>query len=151
MDWHHQKKIKEVWSHGEVEKPETIKYRTFKPEKGGLFCAKIFGPVKDWECLCGKYKRQKNKGVTCEKCGVQVIQRRVRRERMGHIELAEPVAHIWFLKSLPSRLGNLLDKPLKQLESILYCESYLVTKIGENCETQSYANRFLVIRKDYVA
>ncbi len=119
------------WSHGEVKKPETINYRTFKPEKDGLFCARIFGPVKDYECLCGKYKRMKYRGITCEKCGVEVIQARVRRERMGHIDLATPVAHIWFLKSLPSRIGNLLDISLKDLEKVLYCESYTVTDPGE--------------------
>ena len=119
------------WSHGEVKKPETINYRTFKPEKDGLFCARIFGPVKDYECLCGKYKRMKYRGITCEKCGVEVIQARVRRERMGHIDLATPVAHIWFLKSLPSRIGNLLDISLKDLEKVLYCESYIVTDPGE--------------------
>jgi DNA-directed RNA polymerase subunit beta' len=118
-------KIRE-WSHGEVKKPETINYRTFKPERDGLFCAKIFGPVKDYECNCGKYKRMKHRGVVCEKCGVEVIQSKVRRERMGHISLATPVAHIWFLKSLPSRIGNLLDIPLKDLEKVLYCESYIV-------------------------
>jgi DNA-directed RNA polymerase subunit beta' len=118
-------KIRE-WSHGEVKKPETINYRTFKPERDGLFCAKIFGPVKDYECNCGKYKRMKHRGVVCEKCGVEVIQSKVRRERMGHINLATPVAHIWFLKSLPSRIGNLLDIPLKDLEKVLYCESYIV-------------------------
>src|SRR6187455_1796131 len=114
------------WSHGEVKKPETINYRTFKPERDGLFCAKIFGPVKDYECNCGKYKRMKHRGVVCEKCGVEVIQAKVRRERMGHISLATPVAHIWFLKSLPSRIGNLLDIPLKDLEKVLYCEAYIV-------------------------
>ena len=119
-------KIRE-WSHGEVKKPETINYRTFKPERDGLFCAKIFGPVKDYECNCGKYKRMKHRGVVCEKCGVEVIQSKVRRERMGHITLATPVAHIWFLKSLPSRIGNILDIPLKELEKVLYCESYIVT------------------------
>jgi len=119
------------WSHGEVKKPETINYRTFKPERDGLFCAKIFGPVKDYECLCGKYKRMKYRGITCEKCGVEVIQARVRRERMGHIDLATPVAHIWFLKSLPSRIGNLLDISLKNLEKVLYCESYIVTDPGD--------------------
>ncbi|RMH42100.1 MAG: DNA-directed RNA polymerase subunit beta' [Deltaproteobacteria bacterium] len=118
-------KIRE-WSHGEVKKPETINYRTFKPERDGLFCAKIFGPVKDYECNCGKYKRMKHRGVVCEKCGVEVIQSKVRRERMGHITLATPVAHIWFLKSLPSRIGNMLDIPLKDLEKVLYCESYIV-------------------------
>src|SRR5678810_1179125 len=114
------------WSYGEVKKPETINYRTFKPERDGLFCAKIFGPVKDYECNCGKYKRMKHRGVVCEKCGVEVIQAKVRRERMGHISLATPVAHIWFLKSLPSRIGNLLDIPLKDLEKVLYCEAYIV-------------------------
>ncbi|MEO6954909.1 MAG: DNA-directed RNA polymerase subunit beta' [Polyangia bacterium] len=118
-------KIRE-WSHGEVKKPETINYRTFKPERDGLFCAKIFGPVKDYECNCGKYKRMKHRGVVCEKCGVEVIQSKVRRERLGHITLATPVAHIWFLKSLPSRIGNLLDISLKELEKVLYCENYVV-------------------------
>ena len=114
------------WSHGEVKKPETINYRTFKPERDGLFCARIFGPVKDYECNCGKYKRMKHRGVVCEKCGVEVIQSKVRRERLGHITLATPVAHIWFLKSLPSRIGALLDMTLKDLEKVLYCESYIV-------------------------
>ena len=111
------------WSFGEIKKPETINYRTFKPERDGLFCARIFGPIKDYECLCGKYKRMKYKGVICEKCGVEVTLSRVRRERMGHISLAAPVAHIWFLKSLPSRIGLLLDMTLKDLERILYFES----------------------------
>ena len=115
------------WSHGEVKKPETINYRTFKPERDGLFCAKIFGPIKDYECNCGKFKRMKHRGVVCEKCGVEVIQSKVRRERLGHIELATPVAHIWFLKSLPSRIGNLLDITLKDLEKVLYFEAYMVT------------------------
>ena len=114
------------WSHGEVKKPETINYRTFNPERDGLFCARIFGPTKDYECACGKYKRMKFAGVICDKCGVEVTRARVRRERMGHINLATPVAHIWFLKSLPSRIGNLLDITLKDLEKILYCESYVV-------------------------
>ncbi len=118
-------KIRE-WSFGEVKKPETINYRTFKPERDGLFCAKIFGPVKDYECNCGKYKRMKHRGVVCEKCGVEVIQSKVRRERMGHITLASPVAHIWFLKSLPSRIGNILDITLRDLERVLYFEAYLV-------------------------
>ncbi len=118
------------WSYGEVKKPETINYRTFKPERDGLFCAKIFGPVKDYECLCGKYKRMKHRGVVCEKCGVEVIQSRVRRERLGHITLATPVAHIWFLKSLPSRIGNLLDVTLKDVERVLYCVAYIVTDNG---------------------
>ncbi len=114
------------WSHGEVKKPETINYRTFKPERDGLFCARIFGPVKDYECNCGKYKRMKHRGVVCEKCGVEVIQSKVRRERLGHITLATPVAHIWFLKSLPSRIGALLDMTLKDLERVLYCEAHIV-------------------------
>ena len=114
------------WSHGEIKKPETINYRTFKPERDGLFCAKIFGPTKDYECNCGKYKRMKHRGVICEKCGVEVIQSRVRRERMGHIELATPVSHIWFLKSLPSKIGNLLDITLKNMEKVLYFDSYIV-------------------------
>jgi DNA-directed RNA polymerase subunit beta' len=118
------------WSYGEIKKPETINYRTFKPERDGLFCARIFGPIKDYECLCGKYKRMKYKGIICEKCGVEVTLSRVRRERMGHIELAAPVAHIWFLKSLPSRIGLLLDMTLKDLERILYFENYVVIEPG---------------------
>ena len=118
------------WSYGEIKKPETINYRTFKPERDGLFCARIFGPVKDYECLCGKYKRMKYRGVVCEKCGVEVIQSKVRRERMGHIQLASPVAHIWFLKSLPSRIGLLLDVTLKELERVLYFESFIVVEPG---------------------
>jgi DNA-directed RNA polymerase subunit beta' len=118
------------WSFGEVKKPETINYRTFKPERDGLFCAKIFGPIKDYECLCGKYKRLKHRGVICEKCGVEVTQAKVRRERMGHIELASPVAHIWFLKSLPSRLGMVLDMTLRDIERVLYFEAYVVTEPG---------------------
>jgi len=115
------------WSSGEVTKPETINYRTFKPERDGLFCAKIFGPVKDWECLCGKYKRMKHRGIVCEKCGVEVIQSKVRRERMGHIDLASPVCHIWFFKGTPSRIGSLLDLSIKDIERIIYFESYIVT------------------------
>src|SRR5437764_643617 len=118
------------WSYGEIKKPETINYRTFKPERDGLFCARIFGPIKDYECLCGKYKRMKYKGIICEKCSVEVTLSRVRRERMGHIELAAPVAHIWFLKSLPSRIGLMLDMTLKSLERILYFESYVVLEPG---------------------
>ncbi len=118
------------WSFGEVKKPETINYRTFKPERDGLFCARIFGPVKDYECLCGKYKRLKHRGVICEKCGVEVTLTKVRRDRMGHIELASPVAHIWFLKSLPSRIGLLLDMTLRDIERVLYFESYVVTEPG---------------------
>jgi len=118
------------WSSGEIKKPETINYRTFKPERDGLFCARIFGPVKDYECLCGKYKRIKYRGITCEKCGVEVTLARVRRERMGHIDLAAPVAHIWFLKSLPSRISALLDMALKDVERVLYFESYVVIEPG---------------------
>src|SRR5277367_6012197 len=116
------------WSFGEIKKPETINYRTFKPERDGLFCARIFGPTKDYECLCGKYKRMKYKGIICEKCGVEVTLARVRRERMGHIELASPVAHIWFLKSLPSRIAMMLDMPLKDIERVLYFEYYIVAE-----------------------
>src|SRR3984885_8309152 len=118
------------WSFGEVKKPETINYRTFKPERDGLFCARIFGPIKDYECLCGKYKRMKYRGIICEKCGVEVTTSKVRRERMGHIDLAAPVAHIWFMKSLPSRVGILLDMTLKDLEKVLYFESYMVVEPG---------------------
>ena len=125
------------WSFGEVKKPETINYRTFKPERDGLFCAKIFGPVKDYECLCGKYKRLKHRGVICEKCGVEVALANVRRQRMGHIELASPVAHIWFLKSLPSRIGLLLDMTLRDIERVLYFESYVVTEPGMTTLEQS--------------
>src|SRR5919108_417350 len=119
------------WSFGEVTKPETINYRPFKPERDGLFCAKIFGPITDWECLCGKYKRMKHRGVICDKCGVEVTQSKVRRERMGHIELACPVSHVWFFKGLPSRIGHLLDISLRDLERILYFESYVVVDPGD--------------------
>ena len=119
------------WSFGEIKKPETINYRTFKPEKDGLFCCRIFGPIKDYECLCGKYKRMKFRGIICEKCGVEVTKSNVRRERMGHINLATPVAHIWFLKGVPSRIGILLDMSLKQLEKILYFEAYVVIDPGD--------------------
>ena len=119
------------WSHGEVTKPETINYRTFKPERDGLFCAKIFGPVTDWECLCGKYKRMKHRGVICDKCGVEVTQAKVRRERLGHITLATPVSHVWFFKGLPSRIGHLLDISLRDLERILYFEAYVVVEPGD--------------------
>src|SRR3954463_15203096 len=123
-------KIKQ-WSHGEVTKPETINYRTFKPERDGLFCARIFGPVADWECLCGKYKRMKHRGVICDKCGVEVTQAKVRRERLGHIDLASPCSHVWFFKGLPSRIGHLLDIPLRELEKVLYFESYIVIDPGD--------------------
>ena len=118
------------WSFGEIKKPETINYRTFKPEKDGLFCARIFGPVKDYECLCGKYKRMKFRGIICEKCGVEVTHSKVRRDRMGHIELAAPVSHIWFMKSLPSRIALLLDMTLKNLDKVLYFEQFIVTEPG---------------------
>ncbi|NNE57075.1 MAG: DNA-directed RNA polymerase subunit beta' [Hellea sp.] len=134
------------WSFGEIRKPETINYRTFKPEKDGLFCARIFGPVKDYECLCGKYKRMKYKGVVCEKCGVEVTVTRVRRERMGHIELASPVAHIWFLKSLPSRISTMLDMTLKEVERVLYFESYVVTEPG----LTSLAERQILSEDEYL-
>lgn len=134
------------WSYGEVKKPETINYRTFKPERDGLFCAKIFGPVKDYECLCGKYKRLKHRGVICEKCGVEVTLSKVRRERMGHIELASPVAHIWFLKSLPSRLGLVLDMTLRDIERVLYFEAYVVTDPGMTPLTQKQ----LLTEEDYL-
>ena len=118
------------WSFGEIKKPETINYRTFRPEKDGLFCARIFGPVKDYECLCGKYKRMKFRGIICEKCGVEITKSNVRRERMGHIDLACPVAHIWFLKSLPSRIALAIDMKLKDVEKVLYFESFIVIEPG---------------------
>jgi len=127
-------KIRE-WSYGEVTKPETINYRTFKPEKDGLFCERIFGPVKDWECNCGKYKRIRFRGMVCDKCGVEVTQSKVRRERLGHIELAVPIAHIWFFKGLPSRVGQLLAMKVKDLERILYYESSVILDAG-NTELQ---------------
>jgi len=135
------------WSYGEVKKPETINYRTFKPERDGLFCAKIFGPIKDYECLCGKYKRLKHRGVICEKCGVEVTLAKVRRDRMGHIELASPVAHIWFLKSLPSRLGMVLDMTLRDIERVLYFEAYVVTEPGMTPLNRSQ----LLSEDDYLA
>ena len=119
------------WSHGEVTKPETINYRTFKPERDGLFCARIFGPIADWECLCGKYKRMKHRGVICDKCGVEVTLSRVRRERLGHIELASPCSHVWFFKGLPSRIGHLLDITLRELERVLYFEAFVIVDPGE--------------------
>ncbi len=135
------------WSYGEVKKPETINYRTFKPERDGLFCAKIFGPIKDYECLCGKYKRLKHRGVICEKCGVEVTLAKVRRDRMGHIELASPVAHIWFLKSLPSRLGMVLDMTLRDIERVLYFEAYVVTEPGMTPLNRAQ----LLTEEDYIA
>ena len=117
------------WSYGEVEKPETINYRTFKPERKGLFCEKIFGPVKDWECSCGKYRRVRYRGIVCERCGVEVTHSKVRRERMGHLELAAPVTHIWFLKGIPGFLGLILDMTTRSLEEIIYYDSYIVTNV----------------------
>ena len=119
------------WSHGEVEKPETINYRTFKPERKGLFCEKIFGPVKDWECACGKYRRIRYRGIICERCGVEVTHSKVRRERMGHIALAAPVCHIWFLKGIPSYMGLVLDMTTRSLEEVIYFDSYIVTKVHD--------------------
>src|ERR1700726_121129 len=119
------------WSHGEVTKPETINYRTLKPERDGLFCEKIFGPTKDWECHCGKYKRYRYKGIICDKCGVEVTRASVRRERMGHIKLAAPVAHIWFLRGVPSRLGLVLDLSVQELEKVVYFASYIITSVEE--------------------
>ena len=118
-----------TWSHGEVKKPETINYRTLKPEKDGLFCEKIFGPTRDWECGCGKYKRVRYRGIVCERCGVEVTRSKVRRERMGHIELAAPVTHIWYFKGVPSRLGYLLDLAPKDLEKVIYFAAYMVTEV----------------------
>ena len=141
-----------AWSHGEVTKPETINYRTFKPERDGLFCAKIFGPVTDWECLCGKYKRMKHRGVICDKCGVEVTQSKVRRERLAHIELACPVSHVWFFKGLPSRIGHLLDMSLRDLERVLYFESYVVVDPGDTPLKENELlseERYREMRKEY--
>ena len=121
-----------TWSHGEVKKPETINYRTLKPERDGLFCEKIFGPTRDWECYCGKYKRVRFKGIICERCGVEVTRSKVRRERMGHIELAAPVTHIWYFKGVPSRLGYLLDLAPKDLEKVIYFAAYMITAVDED-------------------
>ena len=129
------KKIRS-WSHGEVTKPETINYRTLKPEKDGLFCERIFGPTKDWECYCGKYKRVRYKGIVCERCGVEVTRSKVRRERMGHIDLAAPVSHIWFFKGVPSRIGYLIDMAPKELEKVLYFAASIVTWIDEEARTK---------------
>ncbi len=140
------------WSFGEIKKPETINYRTFKPERDGLFCARIFGPIKDYECLCGKYKRMKYRGIICEKCGVEVTLQKVRRERMGHIELASPVAHIWFLKSLPSRIGLLMDMTLKEIERVLYFENFIVTEPGLTSLKQNQLlseEEFLTAQEDF--
>ena len=123
--------IRNQWSRGEVKKPETINYRTFKPEKGGLFCEKIFGPTRDWECACGKYKKIKHKGIVCDRCGVEVTVSKVRRERMAHIDLAVPVVHIWFFKTMPSRIGNILGMSTADLERVIYYEEYVVVDPGE--------------------
>src|ERR1700730_8694908 len=143
------------WSHGEVTKPETIYYRTFKPERDGLFCARIFGPVADWECLCGKYKRMEHRGVICDKCGVEVTQAKVRRERLGHIDLASPCSHVWFFKGLPSRIGHLLDIPLRELEKVLYFESYIVIDPGDVKELKEREllsdERYRELARDYPA
>lgn len=125
-----------TWSHGEVKKPETINYRTLKPEKDGLFCEKIFGPTRDWECYCGKYKRVRFKGIICERCGVEVTRAKVRRERMGHIELAAPVTHIWYFKGVPSRLGYLLDLAPKDLEKVIYFAAYMITWVDDERRTR---------------
>ncbi|CAO0826845.1 DNA-directed RNA polymerase subunit beta' OS=Streptomyces microflavus OX=1919 GN=rpoC PE=3 SV=1 [Streptomyces microflavus] len=125
-----------TWSHGEVKKPETINYRTLKPEKDGLFCEKIFGPTRDWECYCGKYKRVRFKGIICERCGVEVTRAKVRRERMGHIELAAPITHIWYFKGVPSRLGYLLDLAPKDLEKVIYFAAYMITFVDEERRTR---------------
>ncbi len=134
------------WSYGEVTKPETINYRSFKPERDGLFCERIFGPVKDWECNCGKYKRIRFRGIVCDRCGVEVTQSKVRRERMGHIELAVPVTHIWFVKSLPSRIGYLLDLSVRELEKIIYYESYIMIDPGNT----SYQERDIITEEEYI-
>ena len=142
----------EQWSFGEVTKPETINYRTFKPERDGLFCAKIFGPITDWECLCGKYKRMKHRGVICDKCGVEVTQAKVRRERLGHIRLATPVSHVWFFKGLPSRIGHLLDIALRDLERVLYFEAYVVVDPGDTDLKQNQLlneDQFRKAREEY--
>ncbi|OUC08077.1 hypothetical protein RY27_11155, partial [Litorilinea aerophila] len=125
------------WSYGEVTKPETINYRTLRPERDGLFCERIFGPTKDWECACGKYKRVRYKGIVCDKCGVEVAPSRVRRERMGHIELASPVSHIWYVKGVPSRLGLLLNISPRHLERVLYFAQYIVTNVNEDARSRA--------------
>ena len=133
------------WSYGEVKRPDTVNYRTIKPENGGLFCSRIFGPVKDYECLCGKYKRMKYRGTVCEKCGVEVTTSKVRRERMGHIELATPIVHIWFLRSLPSRICTLLDISLKKIEKVLYYDAYVISDPG----VTNYEYGQLISEEDY--
>ena len=139
--------IRNQWSHGEVKKPETINHRSFKPERDGLFCAQIFGPIKDYECLCGRYKRMKYRGVVCEKCGVEVTLKKVRRERMGHIELAAPVAHVWFLKSTASSIGLMLGMKVSELKQIIYFERYVVVESG----TTQLAKRQILTEEQYEA
>ncbi|MDK8351929.1 DNA-directed RNA polymerase subunit beta', partial [Gleimia europaea] len=142
------------WSHGEVKKPETINYRTLKPEKDGLFCERIFGPTRDWECACGKYKRVRYKGIVCERCGVEVARADVRRERMGHIELAAPVTHIWYFKGVPSRLGYLLDLAPKDLEKVIYFAAYMITEVDEEARREdlpTLRNELEVERKNIEA
>src|SRR5437588_692239 len=136
------------WSHGEVTKPETINYRTLKPERDGLFCEKIFGPTKDWECHCGKYKRYRYKGIICDKCGVEVTRAKVRRERMGHIKLASPVSHVWYFKGIPSRMGLLLDMSPRNLEKVLYFANYIVTSIDEKARAEVVAKKGTVVEED---
>ena len=131
------------WSKGEVKNPETINYRTFKPEKGGLFCERIFGPTRDWECACGKYKRIKHKGVVCDRCGVEVTEKKVRRERMGHIELVVPVAHIWYFRSLPNKIGYMLGLSTKKLDQIIYYERYVVVQAGMYAEEGKIGSQYL--------
>ena len=138
------------WSHGEVKKPETINYRTLKPEKDGLFCERIFGPMKDWECHCGKYKRFRYKGKVCERCGVEITKAKVRRERMGHIELAAPVSHIWYFKGIPSRLGQMLDIQPRQLETVLYFGKYLVTETSPAIPASELQKKQTLSEKEYV-
>src|SRR3989338_8228316 len=142
-----------AWSHGEVKKPETINYRTQKPERDGLFCERIFGPTKNWECACGKYKRIRYKGVICEKCGVEVTRSIVRRSRMGHITLAVPVTHIWFLRSTPSRIGLLLNLPVKTMEQIVYFAAYIITEVDEKAKEAAIAqldDEFQGYKKDLI-
>ena len=137
-----------MWSNGEVKKPETINYRTLKPEKDGLFCEKIFGPTRDWECYCGKYKRVRFRGIICERCGVEVTRAKVRRERMGHIELAAPVTHIWYLKGVPSRLGYLLDMSPKDLEKIIYFAAYVITQVNTDTRHEALPELQLELKEE---
>ena len=138
------------WSYGEVEKPETINYRTFKPERKGLFCEKIFGPVKDWECSCGKYRRVRYRGIVCERCGVEVTHSKVRRERMGHIELAADVTHIWFLKGIPSYLSIVMDMASREVEEVVYYDSYIITSLDETLK-ERYSVGQIISSMDYLS